>query len=55
MDCKISNIIDHVTNIAYSESANNANTFNKFFTNIKEENEVSLETSKDFIDEKLIE
>ena len=41
-----------MTNITYSESTDIANTFNKFFTNIKEENEVSLETPKDFINEK---
>ena len=34
-DCKITNITDPVTNITYSESTDIANTFNKFFTNIK--------------------
>ena len=54
-ECKIANITDPVTDITYSESVDIANTFNKFFTNIKEENDVSLETSKDFIYEKFIE
>ena len=44
-----------MSDITYSESVDIANTFNKFFTNIKEENDVSLETSKDFINEKFIE
>ena len=43
-----------MTNITYSEFTNFANTLNKFFTNIKEENEVTLEASKDFINKKLI-
>ena len=51
-ECKIANITDPVTDITYSESVDIANTLNQFFTNIKEENDVSLETSKDFINEK---
>ena len=44
-----------MTDITYYESLDITNTLNKFFTNIKEENAVSLETSKDFINEKFIE
>ena len=48
-DQLISNIFDANKNKMVSEPVDVANAFNKFFTNIKGESEISLQESKDFI------
>jgi hypothetical protein len=48
----ISNIIDPISKSPVSESAEVANAFNEFFTNINGDSNLTLDASKDFINEK---
>jgi hypothetical protein len=48
----ISNIFDPISKLPVSEPEEVANAFNEFFTNINGDSNLTLDDSKDFINEK---